>query len=125
MKIERDSITDPVIILRITQLWEPGITHLRLYEATRGVWRTGVRRMKARYALSVADGRVREVYSIRHWYPGGTLKYKTRPLVDVNRTDRWEFSGEIAPDDIRNKYLGKILTFPLGSANPVSYAGGI
>ena len=60
-------IVDPVILVRIPRAFRLGISDLALYEATRGVWRVGLRREHARYALAIHEGVVLEVYEILHW----------------------------------------------------------
>jgi hypothetical protein len=68
-------------------------------------------------------GIVREVYSIGAWHAAGTTRYETRPLTQVAVPGRWEFSGEVAPDAVRQRYLGQSLAhyFAKGSASPVVY----
>jgi hypothetical protein len=101
------SIGDSVLLIRVNQLYSYGISSEGLYEITRGVWRIGVRREKAQYAFAVYKGLVREVYRIDRWSRAGTTKYRTRTIDDVKVPGRWEFTGVIADDMIRNKYVGK------------------
>ena len=97
------------------------MTELELYEATSGVWRVGRRRERVEYAMAVYQGIVREVYKIIKWYPAGTLKYTTRPDLETfkKRAGRWEFEGELAPEEIRNLYIGK--SVGKGGQNPIRY----
>ena len=99
------------------------MTPEQVYEATRGVWKLGEDRDKAEYALSLADGVVREVYAIGSWHQAGSTKYQTRPYQQVAVPSRWEFLGKVAPAAVRDKYIGKSLAhyFPKGSSNPVLY----
>ena len=53
---DQAEITDPVMLVRISRLFRPGMSDMALYEATRGVWRVGPRRDRARYALTVHQG---------------------------------------------------------------------
>ena len=94
------------------------MTPLELYEATRGIWKVGLRRNSVEYAMAVYQGVVREVFRIVAWYPAGTLEYKTRDASDFAASGRWEFAGDIA-DDIRDEYVG----FSVGrsSQNPIRY----
>jgi hypothetical protein len=78
-----------------------------LYEITRGVKRIGKRRDKARYALAVYKGIVREVYRIDQWHPAGTTSYNTREKEEVKVRGRWEFTGSVAEPKIRDKYVGR------------------
>lgn len=116
-------IDDPVLLIRINQLYRYGLTDQELYEVTRGVWVLSKRREGVRYALAVFRGVVREVYRVESWSPAGTTPYLTRPLEDVQVPGRWEFTGTLAKLDIREKYLGKNVSanFAGSSQNPVKY----
>lgn len=120
---EPADIDDPVLLIRINKLYRYGMSPLDLYEATRGVWRVGPRRDQAQYALAVYQGVVQEVYEISQWFPGGTTLYTTRLKEDVNAPERWEFTGEIAAEAIRSKYVSKSVKSYLSpnSQNPIVY----
>jgi uncharacterized protein len=107
------------ILFTINSLYHSDMSELELYETTRGCWRVGKRREKAKYAMSVTHGIVREVYKIEKWHPAGTLKYHTRADSRYfKHTKRWEFEGSIAYD-IRDEYVG--LSVGKGYQNPVRY----
>lgn len=93
----RINVTEPAIFIRISKLFEKGMTDKQLYEATRGVWKIGLDREKAEYALCIGKNIVQEVYKIEGWQPAGTVTYKTRAKKDVFIAGRWEFHGEVAP----------------------------
>lgn len=116
-------ITEPALLIRISQYYREGMSSEELYEVTRGVWVIGQRREKVQYALSVVKGIVREVYSILSWHPAGSSPYKTRTKEDVSCSGRWEFIGTIAPSVIREKYCDKSVAhyFEKGAANPIMY----
>jgi hypothetical protein len=120
---EQAEIDDPVILLRINRLYRYDISSEELYEATRGVWKVGKRREKARYAFAVLYGLVREVYEIQKWFPAGTTEYSTREPVEIERPGRWEFIGQLAQETIRNKYLDKSISNYIlpASRNPITY----
>lgn len=122
-KVKTTTISEPALLIRISQMYSPGMSRQALYEATRGVWVIGPRREKAQYALSVSGGIVREVYEIHSWHPAASTPYKTRPLHDVSYKGRWEFVGEVAPDSIREKYMDCSVSdyFSKGAANPIMY----
>ena len=40
---ERVDIEDPVLLIRISQRYEPGMSAQELYEATRGIWKLSPR----------------------------------------------------------------------------------
>jgi hypothetical protein len=117
------NITELAILIRIPKLFEPNMSATALYEATRGVWVVGERRDKVKYALSVANGTVHEVYEVGTWQPAGTASYTTRPKNKVAIKGRWEFVGKVAVPGIRNKYVGQSVAhyFERGNANPVNY----
>jgi len=117
-------ITEPALLIRISKLFNEKMSQEQLYEATRGVWVIGIDRDQAQYALSIAGGLVREVYEIGTWQPAGTATYKTRPKTDVSIQGRWEFTGKLAPEAIRKKYIGTSVAhyFQKGNSNPINYA---
>lgn len=100
-------IAEPALLIKINQLYRYGMTPNELYEATRGVWKIGKRRERAKYALAVYKGIVREVYTVREWCPAGTTLYQSRPKHDLKVHGRWEFCGEIANDATRRKYVDR------------------
>lgn len=115
-------IAEPGILIRITQRFKENMSAEYLYESTRGVWKLAkLRKNNANFAFSIANGVILEVYKINSWHEGGTTKYNTRN--DVDARERWEFLGEIAPSNIRNKYVGENIShyFKRGNANPVNY----
>lgn len=116
-------VTDPALLIRINQLYRHGMSKRELYEATRGVWKLGERRDRARIAMAVFEGVVREVYSIGSWHRGGTLTYSTRAAEDVDAPDRWEFRGRVAPEPVRSRYLYRSVAayFKRGQQSPVVY----
>lgn len=125
------NIKKPALLIRVSRLFRPGMSDKELYEITRGVWKIGVRRENADYAFCIANGVVQEIFSIQKWQPAGTTLYETPAMQDANPKDnekyewkgRWEFIGKIAPDTIRNKYIGKSVAhyFHKGNANPINY----
>jgi hypothetical protein len=117
------TVVDPAILIRINKLFRHGMSEHELYEATRGVWKIGERRTRAKFALAVFEGVVREVYAIEEWHPAGTTSYTTRPVEELRREGRWEFIGAKAPEDVRTKYVGGSVAaqFARGAQSPVAY----
>ena len=113
-------IVDPCVLIRINDLFRYGMTPIELYDATRGVWVTGPKRDRARYALAVFRGVVQEVYQITAWFPGGST-LSSRP--DTDYPGRWEFVGKIAPDKLRRRYVFRSVRryLPQGAQNPIRY----
>ena len=65
------------------------------YEATRGCWRIKIPSLtKFPYVFSVTDGIVREVYKVNEWHEN---TYRQRK----------EFTGVIAPKEIRDRFINK------------------
>ncbi|MEI6606718.1 MAG: hypothetical protein WCP35_15525 [Verrucomicrobiota bacterium] len=115
---------EPGILIRISKLWRYGMTDMELYDSTRSYWRlTMVNAERAKYAYAVFDGKIREVYQISAWLPGGStmicVEHESSPDA------RLEFVGVIASEMIRKKYLGKDVSsfFSKGAANPCQYVG--
>lgn len=116
------NLTEPSILIRINQMFRYSMSEIELYDYTRGQWKIKTGRAKhAKYAFAVYEGIIQEVYSILHWYEAGkTLNTKTD---DFAITDRFEFVGNIAEPEIRNKYKFKSVEhyFRKGNANPIMY----
>jgi hypothetical protein len=117
------NIKEPAIFIRISQMYTAQLTTEALYEATRGVWVIGNRRINAKFAFAVADGIIREIYEIDSWHPAATTPYMTRPIQDVSIEGRHEFVGTVAPAPIREKYIDCSVAhyFKKGAANPIMY----
>lgn len=100
-------ITDPVILIRVNQLYRHGMPASELYDITRGVWvLSAARASKMKYVFAVYEGVVREVFEPEKWMPALTTKYPTRnDLVPEDAKGRIEFIGKVAPEAIRQKYL--------------------
>ena len=100
-------ITDPVILIRVNQLYRHGMPAAELYDITRGVWVLGLTRAsKIKYVFAVYEGVVREVFAPEKWMPALTTKYPTRTdLVPEDAKGRIEFVGKVAHEAIRQKYL--------------------
>lgn len=115
-------VTVPALLIRINQLYRHNMTPQELYEATRGVWKLGARRTKARYAFAVFQGMVREVYGIDSWHEAATTEYATRDSSKFKTSGRFEFIGHVATE-IRDEYVGRNVEakFPRGLQSPVVY----
>ena len=108
-------IKEPAIIIIVNRLFERGISDERLYEITRAKWVIGKRRNHAKYALSVYNGIVRQVYEIQRWFPITEIRQGQKSR------DRWGFDGIVAKD--LQHYVGgsveKYIT--IGAQNPIKY----
>jgi hypothetical protein len=112
----------PALLIRINRLYRHNMEPHELYEATRGTWKLGVRRSAAQYAFAVFEGVVREVYRIEHWHPAGSTPYAVRDTAKLKK-DRWEFSGSVAEDTIREQYRERSVAayFRQGQQSPTTY----
>ncbi len=105
-------IEECAILIRLTRGAIDELSPDELYEQTRGSWLISLRRAaKAEYAFSVHKGVVKEVYSINGWERAGT------------NSKRSQFWGRLAPDEMRQRYVGQSVRehFRKGNANPIQY----
>lgn len=116
-------IADASILIRINRLYRPAMEPNALYEATRGSWRVGARRERAKLAMAVYEGVVRAVYEIEAWHPAGSTPYATRDVEALRREGRWEFTGRDAASEFQERYLGRSVAKYLrrGLQSPVVY----
>ncbi len=129
-------IEEPCVLIKINDSFPDSAsrTDQELYDATRGMWKLNIEqaRLKARFALAIYGGVVREVYEVSDWLPANSTMYsdisRNWKSIDEYKADgRIEFVGKIAPAHIRNKYLWKSVThlYKPGNANPVMYGGNV
>jgi uncharacterized protein len=115
---------DKVLLIRINKEYRNSISKENLYEATRGIWRVNRQRAdNVEYAFAVFKGIVKEVYKVNQWHKAGTLEYLHRDISSFANSERWEFEGEIADENLRSKYIGKSVQNYLkpGNQNPIKY----
>ncbi len=120
--LELSDITDDVLIIKVNKSYREGMAPLELYDVTRGCWKRKIESVsKAEYALSVSDGIVREVYRIDNWKPSNEVKRETIANNPDTEKERITFTGEVADDVIRNKYIGKNVKnlYKWGEADPL------
>ena len=119
---KRANIKEPAILIRISRAYHYGMSPVELYDATRTAWVMGRRRERAKYALAVFNGVVREVYRIADWLPSGSTLKANRVHGDPT-AGRWEFVGTVAEDKVRKKYQNRSVAhyFSEHSQNPLQY----
>lgn len=119
-KIILADIKEPTIIFRINKLYNDRCSATELYDITRGRWKLGERREQAQLAFAVVDNIILEVYEIHQWHEGGTTPNSRK---DPAPPGRWEFVGQLAEDEIREKYKDQSVAqyFGAGARNPVRY----
>ncbi len=124
------AIDDPVVVINIHQQYPFVRNSDDLYQCTRGLWRLNPRRAEnARYLLGVYQGLIKEVYEINQCIPATaeSRRYWEAKLLSQGRRmspglnhGRYEFIGRVAPDEVRNKYVGRRIPGRL-TQNPVRY----
>jgi 5-methylcytosine-specific restriction protein B len=120
--LTRADLEENIVIIKINKLYRPDMSAEELYEATRCCWKRKIDSVShTEYCLSVFNGIVVEVYKITGWYKAGTIPTKTRVIETERLNGRIEFSGFVAEDKIRNKYIGKSVEnlFKRGEASPI------
>lgn len=116
---ERD-FDEPAVLLSLKNTYHDGIDPHALYEVTRGEWRMRLERaQQIGLALAVFNNRVVEVYRTAAWFPAGTTMMRRRDWP--GETGRLEFVGNIAPESVRQRYLGRSVAPLIVSRNPVRY----
>ena len=101
-----------ILAVKINQSWRENITAAELYEATRRSWKLSEDRVKdVRTVLSLADGRVVEVYHVEAW---------ERSLDE----GRMEFIGRVADEQTRRAWLDRPSRDIAANTGPVRYIEG-
>jgi len=124
---EDANITEPVVMIKLTNHFKNQMSDLELYEATRSCWQvnTNKKPIKPKYALSIHNDIIQEVYEIAGWHKAGSTFFSTRKDIydDDNCHNRREFVGKIANEEIRKKYKFKSVKqyYKKGNANPIQY----
>ena len=87
---EKVQINEPVILININKTYKYGISDIELYDATRSAWVVNDNRERAKYALSIYQGIVKEVYEIKGWYLNNST-FNTRKNEELDlETNRYE-----------------------------------
>ncbi|MCC6177902.1 MAG: hypothetical protein IT305_21590 [Chloroflexi bacterium] len=106
-----------VVLIRISQQFEQGMSDDELYEATRKWWRMAARRSRVggpaapEYALAVYAGVVRAVYRIRSWEQA-----TERDVTNEKWLGRWKFQGE-RDAGMEDRYLNGDVSVYLHNGN--------
>ena len=109
VELQEDLRGNSIAIL-INRDYRSDMDDLELFETTRGIWckKMVTAAEDRKYAFAFHKKVVKEVYEIYDWVPAGTHQYFTRDLSPKRlETNRWEFIGKKAPDEIRLKYINK------------------
>ena len=115
-------ITEPAMVIRISQAYRDDMTPQELYDVTRSAWKVSLDRANTiDYAFAVYKGEIKEVYKVAGWHEAGTTFVPKRE--DIIGSGRFEFVGTVAEDTIRDKYLNKSVKhmFKKGAVIPTMY----
>ena len=108
---EIKQIDEKVITIKINKEYREGMSKEELFKVTSYCWSLSIdRAKKADYVLAVVQGEVKEVYENLKWY-------------EVEEKGRIAFRGQVAHEEIREKYVGKNVRnlYKQGEANPCKY----
>lgn len=123
-------IDEPSVLIRINKAFRYSMSDIELYDFTRGQWRMNPERAsQAKYAFAIYEGIIQEVYEILHWYEAGKTYSIRQGKENVKKEEkeglvgRYEFIGNLAPKEIREKYKYKSVGhyFKKGNSNPIMY----
>ena len=124
------NIDDPVIAICINEQYPFCRDASDLYTCTRGLWHVDRKRgQNVRYAFAVYRGEIKEVYEVLEWNPATKsksdwwiekLKSQGRIIGPEKNEGRSEFTGNVAPEHIRQKYVGKLMPVRQ-TQNPIRY----
>ena len=126
-KLEKiEGITEKVILIKINKSYEElnnlpkEIYEEELYDKTRKVWKINENRANsAEYVFALNHSKVIEVYKIHNWKQVTEDNYRDLNVPE-QLIGRCFFNGELADDEIRNKYIGKTI-LDNNSQNPIRY----
>ena len=121
-KLQLQDIIHNIVVIKINKTYRKGMSSRELYEFTRGFWKRKIDSVSAaEYALSVVYGEVVEVYKIDKWVHASQADNIIRKYDPSRHSDRIAFIGEVAPDEIRNYYIGKNVNalYKFGEADPI------
>jgi len=129
-KPKKNFINDPVIAISVNEQYPHCTTANDLYTCTRGLWRLDHERAgRAKYAFAIYEGKIKEVYEIEQWLPAtkvfsdfwvARLERQGRTISADEHIGRYEFTGHVASEPIRKKYVGHKLP-KRHSGNPIMY----
>jgi uncharacterized protein len=118
-----NKIDSDCILININKKYQRGKGLQTIYEATKETWT--IRKSKLQqleYVLSEYKGLIVEVFKVNEWYEkerGYLSNAKKHGQTKIG----FGFNGEIAPDDIRSKYINKSIAHlkKKGAASAIRY----
>lgn len=123
-QLRESDFDEPTILIKITNVDSSVLSsRFGLYERVRREWAISLDRVRnIRLAIGVYDGKVAEVYRVAGWFHTGEIM---RCDGDIPPAEgRVEFVGNLASNELRERYKGCLVTDLLHGQNPVRYVGG-
>jgi len=112
----KEAIFDrPVLLININNQFKKDMSEKEIYDATRKYWKVNINKAREfNIICAVSQGIIREVFELSKWTKATREDQKGRSF----------FTGHIASDKIRNKYINKsVVKFWLpGAQNPIKYS---
>ena len=101
-----------VIYLLVNKTWNENKSSKELYEATNFAWKIARKKVKdnsIKYAFSIFNNKIIEVYEIEKWVPARERIPETRDIDSNNKTidEKFAFDGKVADNDIRDIFIGQ------------------
>ena len=126
-EISLSEIKEDVLLIKINESYRYNMTQDEIYDITRTCWKLKLdNAQKCKYAFAVYFGTIVEVFEIAGWYKGFSTLNTRITKNEYNEKDRYEFVGNVAPEEIRKKYINKTIPglYKLGAQNPIRYHFG-
>ncbi len=106
-----DELGDDCVIININKRYRETRNDVSIYDVTKGHWpMANPNRKGIKYVLAEYKSFIVEVFEVEIWEP-----------VDTEKRTRWEFTGKVAPDEIKRKYFNRKIHKKRGASFPVSY----
>lgn len=124
MQLRESDSDEPAILIKITNV-DSSVLRSRygLYERVRREWAVSLDRVRSvRLALGVHDGKVVEVYRVAGWFHTGELMRLDGDIPPAE--GRVEFAGNLASDEMRERYKNRLVTDLFHGHNPIGYVVG-
>ena len=123
-QLRESDFDEPAILIKITNVDSSVLSsRFGLYERVRREWAVSLDRVRNIWlAFGIHDGRVVEVYRVAGWFHTGEIM---RPDGDFPPAEcRVEFVGNLASEELRERYKGHLVTDLFHGQNPIRYVGG-
>ena len=124
VQLRESDFDEPAILIKITNV-DSSVLRSRygLYERVRREWAVSLDRVRnIRLALGVHDGKVVEVYRVASWFHTGQLMRRDGDISPAE--GRVEFVGNLASDEMRERYKDRLVTDLFHGQNPIRYVVG-